>query len=260
VLGRWAGTIFPRAAPPVSPTGPVIEQLDLSLHVAADLVTRLRDFGLPRDLSIELHENRRVMISFDRLGTLRIHRGYAFAPDRIIAALALWASPRPRLTRRDRRALARVFLEFPVHAHVPPARPRRRRAEPAEPGDSERLARLEELHLTLNTRWFAAALGPIEIGLSGRMRRKLGHYEPRAEGTPRIVISRRHLRRDGWPAVAETLLHEMVHQWQDETGLPVDHGSHFRRKAREVGIAPRAVATRPGSAPWPIPGPPASGR
>ena len=32
----------------------------------------------------------------------------------------------------------------------------------------------------------------------------------------------------------------MVHQWQDETGLPIDHGRAFRAKAREVGIAPQA--------------------
>jgi hypothetical protein len=35
-------------------------------------------------------------------------------------------------------------------------------------------------------------------------------------------------------------LHEMVHQWQAETGLPVDHGASFRRKAREVGVLPGA--------------------
>jgi hypothetical protein len=45
--------------------------------------------------------------------------------------------------------------------------------------------------------------------------------------------------------VEETLLHEMVHQWQAETGQPVDHGRAFRRKAREVGITPRAVADLP---------------
>jgi hypothetical protein len=32
----------------------------------------------------------------------------------------------------------------------------------------------------------------------------------------------------------------MVHQWQAETGAPLDHGSAFREKAREVGIRPRA--------------------
>jgi hypothetical protein len=37
-------------------------------------------------------------------------------------------------------------------------------------------------------------------------------------------------------------LHEMVHQWQDQNGFPVDHGRVFRRKARAVGIEPVAVA------------------
>jgi hypothetical protein len=32
-----------------------------------------------------------------------------------------------------------------------------------------------------------------------------------------------------------------VHQWQAETGRPVDHGTEFRRKARQVGITPRTV-------------------
>jgi hypothetical protein len=40
--------------------------------------------------------------------------------------------------------------------------------------------------------------------------------------------------------VEHTLLHEMVHQWQAENGLPVDHRGGFRRKAREVGILPAA--------------------
>jgi hypothetical protein len=53
-----------------------------------------------------------------------------------------------------------------------------------------------------------------------------------------IGISRRHLERDGWDEVRRTLLHEMVHQWQVETGLPLDHGRAFRQKARDVGIEP----------------------
>ena len=36
------------------------------------------------------------------------------------------------------------------------------------------------------------------------------------------------------------MLHEMVHQWQAESGLSVDHGPTFRRKARELGIEPQA--------------------
>jgi hypothetical protein len=37
------------------------------------------------------------------------------------------------------------------------------------------------------------------------------------------------------------LLHEMIHQWQAESGLAVDHGPAFRKKARVLGIAPRAM-------------------
>ena len=36
------------------------------------------------------------------------------------------------------------------------------------------------------------------------------------------------------------LMHEMVHQWQEETGHPIDHGPAFRRKAHDVGTTPRA--------------------
>jgi hypothetical protein len=32
----------------------------------------------------------------------------------------------------------------------------------------------------------------------------------------------------------------MVHQWQHEQGLPIDHGLEFRRKCRAVGAVPRA--------------------
>jgi hypothetical protein len=55
-----------------------------------------------------------------------------------------------------------------------------------------------------------------------------------------IAISRRHIARHQWSEVEQTLLHEMVHQWQAETGLPVDHGPLFREKARQVGVVPGA--------------------
>jgi hypothetical protein len=212
-------------------------QLVLPLETAppaAALVARLRSFGLPATVPVVLHRNRRVMVSFDRRGGLRVHGGYAFAPDPVVSALAGWARPRSR--RADRRALARTFLAFPVDRHLPATRPRRRIEEPVEPGDQDRLDRLVALHREFNRRWFNNMLGTIPIRWSGRMRRKLGHFEISAEGPCAIVISRRHLRRDGWSRVAETLLHEMIHQWQQETGQGVDHGAAFRRKAREVGM------------------------
>jgi hypothetical protein len=205
----------------------------------ADLAARLQALGLPLEVPISMHENGRVMVTMDPARGLRLHRGYAYAPDEVLAAIVRWA--RPLQTRRERRAAARVMLGFGVHDHVPRPSPRRRTAEPAEPGDDHRLSRLSALHAAVNQRWFQGRLRPIEIRLSSRMRRKLGHYEPASEGVPAISISRRHLRRDGWPAVEQTLRHEMVHQWQDEAGLPVDHGAEFRRKARAVGIEPRAI-------------------
>jgi hypothetical protein len=39
------------------------------------------------------------------------------------------------------------------------------------------------------------------------------------------------------------MLHEMVHQWQAETGLRMDHGRTFRQKAGEVGVLPAAKRT-----------------
>ena len=77
------------------------------------------------------------------------------------------------------------------------------------------------------------------------MRARLGHYTAATKtgDPPEIAISRRHLRNHGWDEALHTLLHEMVHQWQDERGLAIDHGPTFRRKAREVGISPFARRT-----------------
>ena len=78
------------------------------------------------------------------------------------------------------------------------------------------------------------------------MGRGVGRYGPARRGCgPRIVLRRLTRRRDGWAGALLALLHEMVHQWQDEQGLVVDHGASFRAKARAVGITPlacRAVA------------------
>ena len=221
--------------PPARPTpGPVPEPVAATTD---DLVARLRRCGVRG--SIATHRNRRVMVSKSPEAGLRVHEGYRHAPDEVVEAIARWARPFARA--RDRKAAAKIFLAFQVHGDRMP--PIRRRPEPPQPGDAERLARIRELHAALNAEWFDGRLEPIEIVLSSRMRRKLGHYAPRSSGAPQIALSRRHLARDGWVPFAETLLHEMVHQWQDENGLPVDHGPTFRAQARQGGIEPRAVAT-----------------
>jgi len=104
------------------------------------------------------------------------------------------------------------------------------------------LHRLESLHRQLNAQHFGGALAEIPIRLSGRMRTRLGELavEIRSGRPIDIAISRRHIARHAWSEVEHTMLHEMVHQWQAETDLRIDHGRTFRQKAREVGVLPAA--------------------
>ena len=123
----------------------------------------------------------------------------------------------------------------------------RRARERTHPEDERLALRLTEWHGRYNAGHFGGALRPLQVRVSRRMRSRLGHYTPATKhGDPsEIAISRRHLRRHGWEEALQTLLHEMVHQWQDENGMAIDHGRKFRAKARELGITPgarRAVA------------------
>jgi SprT-like family len=188
------------------------------------------------------------MVSIDRGGGLRVHLGYAWAPDEVIRAIVVWARTR---RHAHRRTAARTLLGFPAVQHAPPPSPRNPRhgpasQPPASPCLQAWLGRLRRLYASLNARHFGNALGPVDLIVSTRMRRRLGHFEPGLTSgeSGRIVLSRRHIMRDGWAAAADTMLHEMVHQWQSQSGLPLDHGPTFRRKALEVGIEPAAVWTR----------------
>jgi hypothetical protein len=111
------------------------------------------------------------------------------------------------------------------------------------PADARYVRDLTRAHRELNASKFGGELSDIPIRVSRRMKRRLGHYTLRGQAKFRseIVISRRHIKNHGWDEAVATLLHEMVHQWQDEAGLPVDHGPEFRRKSKAVGITPRAT-------------------
>lgn len=203
------------------------------------LAERLEALGL-RDLSqLIVHTNRSVMLHLTQARVLRLHRGYAFAPDRVLRAILRFLNP--RVPRALRRAAEREFLAFPVHEYAP-SRPWVERRERARPGDVALLHRLETLHRELNRRHFDGTLGQIPIRLSARMRTRLGELavDTRTGRPVEIALSRRHLNRHPWAEVEHTVLHEMVHQWQAEAGLPVDHGRTFRRKAQEVGVLPVA--------------------
>jgi hypothetical protein len=206
------------------------------------LPARLEALGLRNVEQVITHTNRTVMLSLNAQRILRIHRGYSFASDRVLKAIVRFLNPRvPRVLRR---AAEREFLDFPVQAYAPvPDRPPRR--ERARSGDVLLLHRLEALHRQLNHEHFGGALGDMPIRLSSRMRRRLGELTVDIKtGQPtEIALSRRHIARYSWSEVEHTMLHEMVHQWQAENGLRVDHGRAFRSKAREVGVLPAARRT-----------------
>lgn len=208
---------------------------DAAPHDGASLLRRLRALGLDARIErCELTKNRTVMVSY-RGGVLRVHEAYLAAPSHVWRALVGFVGSR---TRRARREAERVILD-----HAPRddgARRPRPRARPRRE-DAVLLAELARAHEEYNHRYFDGSLRAVDIAVSRRMRSRLGQYTVAANGVaPEITISRSHIRREPWMEVLHTLLHEMVHQWQAERGLPLDHGRAFREKAREVGIEPRA--------------------
>jgi hypothetical protein len=214
------------------------------MNEAATLERRLRLLGLRNVERVVTHTNRTVMVSLGIRRVLRLHQGYTFASDRILLAIIRFLDP--RLPTPLRRAAQREFLDFPVEQHAPPSGPGRR--ERPIPGDLLLLHRLRQLHERFNAQHFGGTLTDIPIRLSGRMRRRLGELSvDLRDGHPlEIALSRRHVARHPWTEVEHTLLHEMVHQWQAESGLPVDHGPPFRQKAAELGIQPHASRRLPG--------------
>jgi len=190
---------------------------------------------------VRLTTNRTVVVSYSG-GELRIHNSFLGADEEVWKAIITFVHGRNRVSRQEAR---RTILEFPVARSNDPPR-RRRSFERTNPADLPLIRELSRWHAEYNEGRFAGALREIPIRISRRMKSRLGHYSPASGGCePEIVLSRRHIRRDGWDEALHTLLHEMVHQWQDEQGLVVDHGSSFRAKARAVGITPlarRAVA------------------
>lgn len=198
----------------------------------AVLFSRLQDMGLRGVEQLVLMRTRTVMVSL--IGrTLRVNEGYAEAPESVLRAIVAFAIAR---NKTERLAAREVIL-----AHDVERAPVARRQEPARPGDVAMIAQLTEAHRQLNAQWFGGTLKTIPVRLSGRMATRLGHFDPGSRHLePEIVMSRSHISKHGWREAMHTLLHEMVHQWQHETGRPVDHGPEFRNKARDVGITPAA--------------------
>jgi hypothetical protein len=217
-------------------------QLSLELESrprnAEELRAVLVRLGLDPRYRCRLTSNRTVFVSYSD-DELRLHRGYLDAPEKTLRAIVLFVRGK---SRGARSAAKRELLEYDVYRGQPSAARALRPAERIPPEDEAMVGKLRRAHESLNRERFGGVLAAIPIRVSRRMKSRLGHYthRDRSGAGAEIVISRRHVRRHGWSEAIETLVHEMVHQWQDETGLPVDHGRAFRAKARVVGIAPTA--------------------
>jgi hypothetical protein len=232
---KTAAAWFARGRVPSPQLSLELETVPTAPRDADELLARLRAIGLTRITHCRLTRNRNVMVSF-RGPQLRVHAGYLDAPPEILAGIVAFIEGK---TRAERRAAQKAIMSFRIETPAGTGEPARR--ERTRPEDEPLAAKLTEWHAKYNAEHFAGALKPVPVRVSRRMKSRLGHYSaatPAAGGE--IAISYRHLRRHGWSEALETLLHEMVHQWQDETGLPLDHGPRFRAKAREVGIAAAA--------------------
>ena len=208
---------------------------------AEELQARLRALGLGTMHRVRLTKNRTVVVSHGR-GELRIHHSFLNAPEDVWRAVIAFVHSRNRARRSEAR---RTILAFPIQLGEG-APVRRRSPEKTDPRDEPLVAELQRLHGIFNREQFDGTLMEVQIRVSRRMRSRLGHYTKNDEfGPAEIAVSRRHIKRDGWGEASHTLLHEMVHQWQDEQGIGLNHGRQFRAKARAVGITPaacRAVA------------------
>jgi hypothetical protein len=207
-------------------------EFDAAPRDADELLARLRGLGLKRIGQCTLTRNRNVMVSF-RGAELRVHQGYLAAPRDVHQAIVTFIEGR---TRSERRMAQRRIVSFEVETPRGPLRRERTRPE-----DEPVATKLTEWHRRYNAEHFGGTLMTIPVRVSRRMKSRLGHYTAAGDGRPgEIAISFRHLRRHGWQEVLDTLVHEMIHQWQDETQRPIDHGRAFRAKAREVGITASA--------------------
>lgn len=205
-----------------------------------ELRERLVRLGLDPRYRCRLTSNRTVFVSYSG-DELRVHRGYLNASEDAWRAIVAFVQARSHATRtRARRVLLSHSLDLRRQddATIRTARA----AEKTHADDLPLVERLHHEHQLINTERFGGSLTTPPIRVSRRMKSRLGHYTHRRPtgDSGEIVISRRHIRRHGWEQALETLVHEMVHQWQDENGLTVDHGRQFRAKARAVGISPHA--------------------
>lgn len=100
-----------------------------------------------------------------------------------------------------------------------------------------------------NATLFGGSLRPVILNFS-RAAKSLGFFAPLRwergnETTHEISLNPAYLKTRPARDVAATLVHEMVHLWQQEEGKPSRRGYHneeWARKMEEIGLAPSSTA------------------
>ena len=106
-------------------TGRSLAALRRGQH-APPLADRLFRLGLPPGTPVTLTRNRTVMISWRARSGLRLHAGYAGAPDDVLRAIVRFIAR--GVPRAERAAARRRFMTFPIEQHAASRRPERPRA------------------------------------------------------------------------------------------------------------------------------------
>ena len=94
-------------------------------------------------------------------------------------------------------------------------------------------ADLQVIFAMLNARHFGGVLRTYRIIFNPRLTSvagRIGHRPPVIELSPKLLAA--HAEQ-----TEPTLLHEMVHAWLYQHGLPSGHGREFKRKMRDVGLS-----------------------
>jgi predicted SprT family Zn-dependent metalloprotease len=97
----------------------------------------------------------------------------------------------------------------------------------------------QSFYQNLNQQHFDGSLPPCQLEFSRRLVRTAAKIWP-SERLIRLSLS--YHQYYGQVELENTLLHEMIHLWLHEQGLPSGHTSRFRQKLAEVGISDRMRA------------------
>jgi predicted SprT family Zn-dependent metalloprotease len=181
---------------------------------------------------VVLTRNRRVMVSVGERGkVLRLHEAFVEAPPEVLHAVGTLLAP-----RRAARSRARSTIGAFIAAIATDPGARRQRRVPR--ADRPALARLQAEFDRINDLHFGGTLPRVPLYLSGRMRRRNGHF---CADPLEIVISRKLCEHAEDGEAESTLRHEMIHLWQHHTGRRPGHGLEFRQWARRLDVHPRAT-------------------